>query len=490
MKPSAPLAIAILGLALLPTVAGAAFSDQVDYGTKAAIAWNAGYTGEGQTIAVIDSGTDAGHNWFGGQVTSEACFATTGERAYRPTCPGSRNHGRRRAADRDRCSAPGTAAPPRWGWNITASGSDQRSRTTAPTVAGVVAGGEARLLGFRVGRRGIAPNADLMAINTFGVFPDAYPALHVPDLAAALRWINGQRQQRHIAAVNLSITTGSPKTDPDSLCRDRKGARKRSGHSEVRDAINELVANGVPVVAGAGNEYGTRVGFPACLPNVIAVGAINTDTGKRAASHHRTQADRRHRAGHRHRRSKTRLGAQNASVRERRSYAGPMIAAAIAMFKQKYPNATPAQIRGALKNTGLKKTFYRGGKGRLLQVDQFLGIKPAPTGKVNTSCIRLEFQAADNVSHKHDAFARLTCAPTATAPSKLVVRVAGPQIDESREYTNIPIAEPSYYANSLVRFGVPRFDSDPGSYRTCYTLYGTQDQLWPIASDCREDTVG
>lgn len=486
MKPSAPLAIAILGLALLPTVASGAASDTVDYGTNAAIAWNAGYTGEGQTVAVIDSGTDARHPWFHGQVASEACFTGPAQGVWRPTCPGLGTTAED-VLQSGPMFGPGAAAPPRWGWNITASGWDAAKSYHGTHVAGVVAGSPSWLLGFRIGRRGIAPDANLLAINAFSVNADGEGGGgRAKDVAAALRWVNAQRDTHRIAAVNLSWSNSESAGNEDRLCRDAK-ALAASGHSETRDAINELVANGIPVVAASGNDGGTRVGFPACLPNVIAVGAINTDTGDVSASTPSSKqiavlAPGTSIVG-------PRLDATIESANGS-SYAAPMISAAIAMFKQKYPDATPSMIRGRLNKTGEKVAVGPGITRRALRVDQFLGIKPAPTGKVNTSCIHLEFQAADNVSHKHDAFARLTCAPTATAPSKLVVRVAGPQIDESREYTNIPIAEPSYYANSLVRFGVPRFDSDPGSYRTCYTLYGTQDQLWPIASDCREDTVG
>ena len=51
------LLITTLVLGLAPAVAHAGpISDQVDYGLKATTAWDAGYTGEGQTIAVIDTG--------------------------------------------------------------------------------------------------------------------------------------------------------------------------------------------------------------------------------------------------------------------------------------------------------------------------------------------------------------------------------------------------------------------------------------------------
>ena len=39
---------------------------------------NAGYTGTGQTVAIIDSGVDATHPWLSGKVVAGACFVTGG----------------------------------------------------------------------------------------------------------------------------------------------------------------------------------------------------------------------------------------------------------------------------------------------------------------------------------------------------------------------------------------------------------------------------
>jgi len=55
----------------------------------------------------------------------------------------------------------------------------------------------------------------------------------------------------------------------------------------VRDAVNRAVAAGIVVVAAAGNENGS-VAFPAALPNVIAVGAV--DARKQRASYSNTGA--------------------------------------------------------------------------------------------------------------------------------------------------------------------------------------------------------
>jgi len=39
--------------------------------------WNAGYTGVGQAVAILDSGVQNNHPFFANRVTGEACFSTT-----------------------------------------------------------------------------------------------------------------------------------------------------------------------------------------------------------------------------------------------------------------------------------------------------------------------------------------------------------------------------------------------------------------------------
>ena len=48
-----------------------------------------------------------------------------------------------------------------------------------------------------------------------------------------------------------------------------------SSSEDVRRAVDRAFANGVVVVAAAGNEDKGSIDFPAALPNVIAVGAVD-----------------------------------------------------------------------------------------------------------------------------------------------------------------------------------------------------------------------
>ncbi len=59
----------------------------------------------------------------------------------------------------------------------------------------------------------------------------------------------------------------------------------------VREAVNRAVAAGVVVVAAAGNESRGTVSFPASLPNVIAVGAVDARKQKASYSNFGTALD-------------------------------------------------------------------------------------------------------------------------------------------------------------------------------------------------------
>ncbi|MGA1368451.1 MAG: hypothetical protein ACO394_08025, partial [Blastocatellia bacterium] len=52
-------------------------------------AWENGYTGAGQTIAILDSGVDRNHPFLAGKVVSEACYSTNASAdSYLSLCPG------------------------------------------------------------------------------------------------------------------------------------------------------------------------------------------------------------------------------------------------------------------------------------------------------------------------------------------------------------------------------------------------------------------
>lgn len=206
----------------------------------------AGTTGEGKVVAVIDSGVDGDHPGLVGSVIDTACyldgvptFASNPGVSVTELC----ENGTRSDTSAEPCAT------------IPAS----CSHGTA--VAGVVSGDDETLTG-------VAPEAGIMALRVTavveGLADDSDPeypySAYIPEagVLAALEHVYSMRNTYDIAAVNLSLGG-----DPGS-CSD--GAWE--------DVIERLTDAGIAVVAASGN-YGWEdsITFPACLPDVISVGA-------------------------------------------------------------------------------------------------------------------------------------------------------------------------------------------------------------------------
>jgi subtilisin family serine protease len=211
-----------------------------------------GADGLGQTIAILDSGIEADHPFFGGRIVAEACFSTNDtERGATSLCPDGR----------DNSIAEGSAAPcefPRCGHGTHVAG----------IAAGRSAPGEIR--------RGVAPRASLIAIQVFSLITDsavgpietcAQNDLPSPcvrtfrsDQILALRQLIIWAADFEIAAVNMSIG-GS-----DDL---------RSCDDDLRkEFIDYLRGLGIATVISSGNDGHTDgVSSPGCITTAITVGA-------------------------------------------------------------------------------------------------------------------------------------------------------------------------------------------------------------------------
>jgi subtilisin len=224
--------------------------------------WNLGYTGKGQTIAVIDSGVDSSHPYLQGKVIREACFSTrieeqpSGLVTVNPICRGGRTtaFGKRAAQVQCRVGEVGCAHG---------------------TYVSVLAAGNSRALSFQ--GSGAAPEANVIAIKAESTFnksedcaPEAAPckAFFSSDELRALDYVlklnRRTRGRLHIAAVNMSLG-GSP----DGRCF--KGS--------VRRAIRLLKKANIATIVSSGNEAAPYdISFPACIPEAISVGATDPVT--------------------------------------------------------------------------------------------------------------------------------------------------------------------------------------------------------------------
>jgi subtilisin len=207
----------------------------------------------GQTIAILDSGIEADHPFFGGRIVAEACFSTNDPTSGATSlCP----------AGADNSIAEGSAAPcelfPWCGHGTHVAG----------IAAGRSAPGEIR--------RGVAPRASLIAIQVFSLITDsavgpvetcAQNDLPSPcvrtfpsDQILALRQLIIWAADFEIAAVNMSIGGGDDLRSCDNDPR--------------KEFIDYLRGLGIATVISSGNDGQTDgVLSPGCITTAITVGA-------------------------------------------------------------------------------------------------------------------------------------------------------------------------------------------------------------------------
>ncbi len=109
-------------------------------------AWSAGYTGDGQTIAILDSGFDLDHKFLQANIVAEACFSRNVSGTSSSLCPNGQD------------SQTGTGSSIACDPNTVGHGC-----LHGTGVAGVAAGKDDGTVGFD----GVAPDAKLITINVF-----------------------------------------------------------------------------------------------------------------------------------------------------------------------------------------------------------------------------------------------------------------------------------------------------------------------------------
>jgi hypothetical protein len=194
-------------------------------------------------------------------------------------------------------------------------------------VAGIIAG---QANTFAPG--GIAPKAKIVSVdNTDG---------GSEGLIAAMEWVLTIQKKHNVVAVSGSISA------PNS-----SGLRGSEGDCsldpKLAAKVKELVDAGIVMIFAAGNGGSfSKLDFPACLPEVVSVGAL---TSKGFIADYSNIS-----------KSITVLApAEILSSNGDRGYfigggtssATPLVAGAVALLKQANPDATPREIKLALQST-------------------------------------------------------------------------------------------------------------------------------------------
>ena len=200
-----------------------------------------GLTGAGSTVAVIDSGIDTDHPDLADDLVGEQCFCSlTSLSVLTPCCPNG-------AATQ---SGPGSAE-------------DDLGHGTH--VAGIVSSAG------NVAPVGGAPDAEILALKVLSWANFGLPS----DWLAALDWVATNRPD--VDAVNMSLGVTTEFGDCDA-----NGAV----FAATKTAVDNLRANGTLVFVASHNQaFDEGLAFPACLTNVIAVGAsYDADVGAQSFS--------------------------------------------------------------------------------------------------------------------------------------------------------------------------------------------------------------
>jgi len=220
---------------------------------RADIAHAAGYTGAGTTVAILDTGIDVDHPFLGGRVIAQYCSSSPAAPSQHSLCP----NGLTEDDNADVDSLPACSA-----------GSLGLLCEHGTHVAGIAAGNGSGVADAP--RAGVAPGADIIAMQVFTRFDDpafcgssscvaSYPSdqLRALDQLAAL---DTAHPSWNIVAANLSLGSGSFAAACDTDAR--------------KTPIDTLLRQGIATVIAAGNSSAVAgVANPACISSAVTVGA-------------------------------------------------------------------------------------------------------------------------------------------------------------------------------------------------------------------------
>jgi large repetitive protein len=305
-------------------------------------AWASGFTGAGQTVAVLDTGVDKNHPMLAGKVVSEACYSTT------------------------------YASPPDYYSSISVCPGGASSSTAAnsglpcPTdcehgthVAGIAAGKTVTYNGESFS--GVAKDANVIAIQVFSRFtfdhddycggPGTAPctgvSAYTSDIIRGLERVYSLRSTYSIASANMSLGGGQFFSNCDSY------------DAATKAVIDLLRAANIATVVASGNERFTdSLASPACISTAVSVGAT-LDSANTVASYSNSA-------------SFLSLLAPGSGITSAvpgsgygtwngTSMATPHVAGAWAIAKQKSPSASVTTILSALQSSGVSVTDTRNG---------------------------------------------------------------------------------------------------------------------------------
>ncbi len=267
---------------------------------------NLGISGEGVTIAVLDTGFDSSHSALAGSLDGEYCICTN-------------------------CCPNGSSVQ-------IGAGSAEDDHGHGTHVAGIIT---ANGNGSPVG---IAPDAKILAVkvlNSSNSFDSS------SNIVAAMDWVLNNRSD--VKALSMSLGTSA---EYDGYC-DNKTAWTQNYAS----VVNSLNAQGILTIVSSGNSYNANgMGVPACLSGSVAVGASFSSSDFVVNFSNSSSALDILAPGSSITSSKKGGGSVQMSGT---SMAAPHVTAVLALMTELYPNTDASLRKSCLLSSSVMITDYR-----------------------------------------------------------------------------------------------------------------------------------
>ncbi|HME51094.1 MAG TPA: S8 family serine peptidase [Candidatus Lokiarchaeia archaeon] len=181
--------------------------------------WSYNITGQNSTIAILDTGINAGHEVFGGNLTRHVYWKDVTNESYATPIdifPGG--HG---------------------------------------TLCASLAAGNSNITAYK----GVAPDANILAVKMFYTYKGE-PDADNPQAEAAVNYTLANQNAMHVRVASCSWGDDN---------------QSSNGNDELSQAVEKLVDAGIVTVVAAGNVEGkvVHVAAPGVAPKVITVGALD-----------------------------------------------------------------------------------------------------------------------------------------------------------------------------------------------------------------------
>lgn len=353
--------------ATTPTVAGGTaaqgFSDGTDH-----------FTGNGQAIAMIDSGVDMNNPLFGGKLVAEGCFGQSGEYTqYTITsgCPGGVDSSTAAGS-----SNPCTSAADENCWHGTSTAGVALMKATT-----VTSGSDSADVS------GIAKDAKLIALrNPMTITEKAGQSDSCGDANNQTQTCTSNSLSGMIQAMNyvISLANDPSFTTPiaavnisqgiDTYFSDSAGCAGVNGIAQpfetAATALKQLNIATTVSAGNAGDISGNqdKIASPACSPNAIAVSASTSDHHMTTYSNAGPLTDIVAPGGEVDSNAPYPDGGIVAPILNNAweanngtSFSAPVVAGAYAVFREKDPTATVDTILKVFQDTGMSITESRSG---------------------------------------------------------------------------------------------------------------------------------